>query len=70
MSNSSLKKRSLSQEDLFNFSELFKLMRLVFHKLLSQVYKFLLVQLKKGHQKYYLIYYFRLILLIEMEYGC
>ena len=27
MSNSSLKKRSLSQEDLFNFSELFKLMK-------------------------------------------
>jgi protoheme IX farnesyltransferase len=27
MSNSRLKKRSLSQEDLFNFSELFKLMK-------------------------------------------
>ena len=27
MSNSRIKKRSLSQEDLFNFSELFKLMK-------------------------------------------
>ena len=27
MDNSKLKKRSLSQEDLFNFSELFKLMK-------------------------------------------